>query len=151
FPTPAAAMTANSILNTLTIKVDRIYTTCIPSAIVMLTGTVATTMSNGPLGNVAGAPAAVSLELSNGSPTTTPGGTGGTTSPSIINVVALVAGKVVEVTGTASGAITFAGSALTPPGSTGGPSIVVTPIGLTAFRQVDLDASATSGGTPPLT
>jgi hypothetical protein len=142
-PLPTATILPSSIFNILSIKVDKIYTSCTPNTNVMFVGSVATNTPSSPYGNVSGAPAAVSIALSSTTSSTTP--------PNITNVVVLVGGTVVEYSAAGGGSVTFTQSSVTPPGSTGGPMIVVAPVGPTTYPIVDLDASASTTNNPPLT
>jgi hypothetical protein len=143
-PTPANSITPGTIFGTLALKVDKVYTSCTPNASVMFAGTVATNTPSSPFGNLSGEPAAVSVGLSSTGSTST------TTPPNITNVAVLIAGTAVEFSAAGSGTITFTSGPVAPPGSTGGPNIVVASAGPTAYRIVDLDASGTTstgGGT----
>jgi len=135
-PTPAGALAPTSIFSILSIKVDKVYTSCTPATSVMFVGTVATNSPASPYGNLSGAPAAVSIGLTNATP------------QAITNVVTLIAGTVIEYSAAGGGTVTFTAGSATPPGSGGGPTVVVAPTGATAYRVVDLDASASTGNAP---
>jgi hypothetical protein len=138
-PTPTGTIAPNSIFSILSIKVDKVYSSCTPNASLMFVGTIATNTPASPFGNLTGAPAAVSLGLTNDNP------------PKLTNLATLIAGTVVEYAASGGGSVTFTAGAVTPPGSGGGPTVVATAPDLVAFRIVDLDASGTTGGTAPLT
>jgi len=138
-PTPLASLAPNAIFDTLTIKVDKIYTSCTPATSVMFVGNVATSSPSTLFGNLSGSPAAVSVGLS------TPSGSTSTTVPTINDVGVLIAGKALEYSAAGTATVTFASTSVTPPTSSGGPNVVVAAAGPTAFRIVDLDASATTG------
>jgi hypothetical protein len=137
-PTPTGGFSSASLFSTLTIKVDSIYTSTGPHPGVMLVGTVATNTPASPFGSLTGSPAVVSIGFTNDTP------------PKINNLVVVIAGQVVEFSGTGGGTVTFISSPVTPPGSVGGPTITVAPAGPTAIRVVDLDASATTSPNLPL-
>jgi len=132
-PTPAGSLGSGAIFSTVGIKVDKIYTACTPNQSVLFVGTVATNSPVSPFGNLTGAPAVVSIGLSTGTP------------PKITNLVTLIAGTVVEYSASAGGTVDFTVSSVTPPGTTGGPTVVVKAPDLVAFRIVDLDASGSTG------
>jgi hypothetical protein len=137
-PTPATAMVPTTVFNIVAIKVDKIYTSCTPSASVMFVGTVSTNTPVSPFGNLTGAPVAVSIGLTSDNP------------PKVTNVAVLLAGTALEFSAAGAGNITFTSTPVTPPGSTGGPNIVVTATSPTAVRIADLDASATTSNNLPL-
>ena len=119
-PTPLSIDLTQSIIQQYTIAIDRIYTTCKPTPNVMIVGTVSQSsggpsVAGGPFGSYLGAPAVISL----GYTTATP--------PVVNNVVTLIAGTVVAFSASANGTLTFPPAPVTPPGSTGAPSIVITP------------------------
>jgi len=138
-PTPTGSIVPTSIFSILSIKVDRIYTSCTPSASIMFVGTVATNTPASPFGNLTGSPAAVSASLTSDNP------------PKITNVVTLIANTGIQYAASGSGTVTFTAGTVTPPGTSGGPTVVATAPDLVAIRIVDLNASATTGGTAPLT
>jgi K319-like protein len=118
--------------------VDAIYTATGPRPGVMLVGTVATNTPASPFGNLVGEPAVVSIGFTSDTP------------PKINNVVVVIAGQVVQFSGTGGGTVTFTNAPVTPPGSGAGPTIVVAVSSPTAIRVVNLDASATTGSNLPL-
>jgi hypothetical protein len=138
-PTPPNSLTPGSIISILALKVDKVYTTCTPNTSLMFVGTVATNTPAGPFGNVTGAPAAVSVGLTNDNP------------PKITNVVVLEAGTSVAYSAAGAGTVTFSASTVTQPGSGTGPKIVVKAPDLTTLTAVELDASGTTGDNVPLT
>jgi hypothetical protein len=138
-PTPTGTIVPSSIFSILSIKADKVYTSCTPNASVMIVGTIATNTPSSPFGNLVGAPAAVSIGLTSDNP------------PKITNVVTLTAGTVVAYAASGGGTVTFTAGTVTPPGSGGGPVVVIAPAGPTAYPIVDLDASGTTGPNTPLT
>jgi hypothetical protein len=140
-PTPPNSLPSASIYSILAMRVDKVYTTCTPSTSLMFVGTIATNTPTSPFGNVTGAPAAVSVGLTNDNP------------PKITNVVVLQAGTSVEYSAAGAGTITFASSTVTPPPppSNVGPNIVLNVPDLTTLPFVDLDASGTTSQNLPLT
>jgi hypothetical protein len=100
----------------------------------MLTGTVAGSPLAGPYGELAGAPAAISLGYTTATPMT------------LNNAVVLIAGRVVSYGASAGGTITFPAGPPTPPPPSGAPTVVIRPIPETAFPIVRLDAT---GSTNP--
>jgi len=139
-PTPPNGVIPGSVFSTVTLSIEKIYTTCTPSPSVRFVGTIVSNSSLMPFGNITGAPATVSVGLTNDNP------------PKITNVVVLVTGIAVAYSPTGAGTITFAMPSVTPPGQAGsGPAIVVNTQTLTTVSVVDLDASATTGQNRPLT
>jgi hypothetical protein len=138
-PTPPNSLTPTSVFSIVALKVDKIYTSCTPGTSVMFAGTIATNAPPSPFGNLTGAPAAVSVGLTNENP------------PKITNVVVLEAGTSVAYSAAGAGTITFAASPVTPPGSNSGPGIVLNVAQLTTLPFVDLDASGTTSDNLPLT
>ena len=137
-PTPTGGFSSGSLFSTLTIKVDSIYTSTGPRPGVMFVGTVATNTPASPFGTLTGSPATVSIGFTSDTP------------PKINNLVVVIAGQVVEFSGAGAGTVTFTSSPVTPPGSGGGPTILIAPAGPTAIRVVNLDASATTSANTPL-
>lgn len=137
-PTPSTAFVPTSVFNIVAIKVDKVYTSCLPNASVMFVGTVSTNTPVSPFGNLTGAPVAVSIGLSSDNP------------PKVTNVAVLIAGTALEFSAAGAGTITFSASPVTPPGSTGGPNVIVSATSPTAVRVADLDASATTSPNTPL-
>ena len=147
-PTPIAVDLTQSILESYTIAIDRIYTTCKPTPNVMIVGTISQSSGGpstgaGPFGSYLGAPAVLSI----GYTTDTP--------PNVNNVVTLIAGTIVVYSASGSGTLTFPPAPVTPPGSTGAPSIVLNPTPPTASgarlqvvsNPLHLDASASTDPT----
>jgi len=138
-PTPAGAIVPSSLFSIMSIKVDKIYTSCTPGDSLMFVGTVATNTPASPFGNTTGAPAAVSLGLTSDTP------------PKLNNLVTLIAGIWVQYAPTGAGTVTFTGAPVTPPGSGSGPTIVIAPASPTSYPVVTLDASGTTSTNTPLT
>lgn len=138
-PTPTGGIVPSSLFSIMSIKVDKIYTSCTPGDSLMFVGTVATNTPPSPFGNVTGAPAAVSLGLTSDTP------------PKLNNLVTLIAGVAVQYAAAGAGTITFTGAPVTPPGSGTGPTIVVAPASPTSYPIVTLDASGTTSANTPLT
>jgi hypothetical protein len=138
-PTPTGTIVPSSIFSIVAIKVDKVYTSCTPTASVLFVGTVATNTPASVFGNLTGVPAAVSIGLTSDTP------------PKITNVVTVAAGTAVQFAAAGGGTVTFTAGTVTPPGSGGGPNIVIANAGPTAYRVVDLDASGTTGANTPFT
>jgi hypothetical protein len=147
-PTPTFNFQTGVIQST-TIKVSQILTSCSPTPSLLIVGTVSASSSTGAFGNLTGAPAALSI----GYTTATP--------PAINNVVEVIAGTVAAYSAAGTGTVTFPAVPVVPPGSTGAITITVTSpqlgtlVGGAKIIQVGqnpllLDAS-TSTGTGPLT
>jgi len=137
------------VIQTNTVKVSQILTSCAPTPSLLIVGTVSTSSASGAYGNLTGAPAAISI----GYTTATP--------PAINNVAEVIAGSVAAYSAAGTGSVTFPAVTVVPPGSTGGVTITVTSpqlgtlVGGTKVVQVAqnpllLDAS-TSTGSGPLT
>jgi hypothetical protein len=119
-PTPIGVDLTQSTVEGFTLSIDRIYTTCKPVPNVLLVGTIAQSSGGintptGLFGNFIGAPAAISIGYTTDNP------------PKINNAVIVVAGTVVDFSASATGTITFPPSPVTPPGTSGAPTIVVNP------------------------
>jgi hypothetical protein len=135
-PTPSGpGFTPFSIAS---LNVDKIYSSLSPRPSVMLTGTMASNSPISPYGNLAGAPATLSI----GYTTDTP--------PKITNVVLTIAGSAVEYSAAGAGTLTFVQPAVTPPPSNA-PQIVVSSPTSVYQKIADLDASMSTGANPPLT
>jgi hypothetical protein len=102
------------VIQSTTISVSQILTSCTPSPSLLIIGTVSQSTATGIYGSLTGAPAAVSI----GYTTATP--------PAIANIAEVLAGVVVDYSAAGTGTLTFPVSTVVPPGSTGGISIVVT-------------------------
>ena len=137
------------VIQSTTIKVSQILTSCSPTPSLLIVGTVSASSTTGAFGNLTGAPAAISV----GYTTATP--------PAINNVVEVIAGTVAAYSAAGTGSLTFPAVPVVPPGSTGAITVTVTSpqlgtlVGGTKVVQVSqnpllLDAS-TSKGTGPLT
>jgi len=137
------------VIQSTTIKVSQILTSCSPTPSLLIVGTVSASSSTGAFGDLTGAPAAISI----GYTTATP--------PTINNVVEVIAGTVAAYSAAGTGTLTFPAVPVVPPGSTGAITVTVTSpqlgtlVGGTKIVQVSqnpllLDAS-TSKGTGPLT
>lgn len=135
------------VIQSTTIKISQILTSCAPVPSLLIVGTVSVSSSTGAFGNLTGAPAALSI--------------GYTIDPTINNVVEVIAGTVTAYSAAATGSVTFPVVPVVPPGSTGGVTVTVTSpqlgtlVGGTKVIQVHqnpllLDAS-TSTGSGPLT
>jgi hypothetical protein len=98
-PTNLGTVNPASIFGSLTITVDKVYTT---SKAVMMVGTVSSG-SNTPVGNIQGSPATFSFAYSSDNP------------PKITNAITLVAGTAVLFSATAAGTVS-----ITQPSSSGG-------------------------------
>ena len=144
-PTPIGVDLTQSTLESFTLNIDRVYTSCKPVPNVLLVGTIGQSSGGintgtGLFGSFLGAPAAISI----GYTTDTP--------PKINNAVVVIAGTVVDFSAAASGTLTFPASPVTPPGSTGAPAIVITPAPPTTpgariqvvTTPLHLDATATT-------
>lgn len=138
-PTPTGTIPPGSIFSIAAIKVDKVYTSCTPSASVMFVGVVATNTPASVFGNLTGAPAEVSIGLTADNP------------PKITNVVTVAAGIAVQYAAAGGGTVTFTSGSVTPPGSGSGPTIVVAPASPTSYPIVTLDASGTTSTNTPLT
>jgi hypothetical protein len=137
-PTPPGSIPPASIVSILSIKVAMTLTTCTPNTSLMFVGTVATNSPPSLFGDLSGAPAAISVGLTNDTPA------------KITDVVELEAGTAVAYSAAGAGSITFLSSSVTPPTSGGGPNIVIKAPDLTTLTAVDLDASGTTSPNQPL-
>lgn len=112
-PTPIGLDITPSQLQSYTLNVDKVYTSCNPTPSILFVGTLNST--NGPFGNYSGAPGAVSLGYTTDA------------SPKLNNVVEVIAGNVVAYSASANGTVTF--PPLPPPssGPSGAPTIILSP------------------------
>jgi hypothetical protein len=142
-PNPtASSAAATTTFSTFVIKVDRVYSSVLPTNSLMFVGLITTNSPASPFGgNLTGAPAAVAVGYTNDTP------------PTITNVVTLVAGTVVEYSAGASGTLTFVAAPAGPPTTTGSGAvqIVIKSPGAVTINQVSLDASGTTGANAPFT
>lgn len=104
-PTPSG-VTLNTV-ESATIQISQILTSCTPVPSLLMIGTVTQSPASGIYGSFVGAPAAISL----GYTTDTPA--------KINNVAVVVAGRVLDYSSAASGTLTFPAVTVVPPGSTG--------------------------------
>ena len=111
-PTPANTAAQNAIQST-TIQVSQILSSCSPTPSLLLVGTITASPASGVFGSVNGAPAAVSVGYTTDNPA------------KINNVVVLVAGQLVAYSSGAAGTLTFRSTPVTPPGSTGAVTVKV--------------------------
>jgi hypothetical protein len=150
-PTPAGGITAQNVVQLTTINITNSFFSCSPTPSVLLVGTVAGGPT-GVYGSFVGAPAAVSI----GYTTATP--------PAINNVAVVISGVAVEYSTSAVGILTFPAATSTGGGGGTGSGSLTAAIKLPngsfgqsgAIYQIAtspllLDASASSGGTAPLT
>jgi hypothetical protein len=144
-PTPIGVDLTQSTLEGFTLNIDRIYTSCKPVPNVLLVGTIGQSSGGintpaGLFGSFIGAPAAISIGYTTDNPA------------KVNNAVVVIAGTVVDFSASASGTLTFPPSPVTPPGTSGAPSIVIVPAlpATTGSRiqvvtnPLHLDASATT-------
>jgi hypothetical protein len=140
-PTPTTVNLQDSLLSSYMIRVDRVYHSSTPVPSVLMVGTITTNSTQDPHGNLAGAPAAVSIAYTTGA------------SQTLSNAVVLVAGRVVNWSGAPVGSLTFQGGTTTPPTeppASGAPTVNIADVPATAFNIVRLDASGSTnpaGGT----
>jgi hypothetical protein len=127
-PTPINANLTGSILGAYTLSIEKIYKTILPKNSLAFTGTVTGGTPNGVLGNVAGLPFTVSLGYTDDTPA------------KIIDLVHIMAGRVVIYTKDATGTLVVPKPVTpTPPGE--GPQVVIVAPAVTVDSQIALDAS----------
>jgi hypothetical protein len=127
-----------SIFSTLTINVDKIYSSMTPRPSLMLTGTVATNSPGSPFGNLTGAPGAVGIGYTTDNPA------------KVTDVTLMVAGSAVEFSPGAQGTLAFV-QPPAPPTPSNAPQIVISSPTSVFTLIADLDASASTTANPPLT
>jgi hypothetical protein len=159
-PTPSGVDVSANLLQQLNVNVDRVYVTTTPVRSILMVGTIGTGATGGtgsgssgqammgPFGNLAGLPVAVSVRYSDAA------------TPTLSDMVVVIAGTVTTFTRTAAGSLTLPGSGGTGGGGTGGggtttgPTIVVRSGGNTLAAdamittdqvEVELDASGSTG------
>ena len=127
-PTPINANLTGSILGVYTLSIEKIYKTILPKNSLAFTGTVTGGTPNGVLGDVAGLPFTVSLGYTDDTPA------------KIIDLVHVMAGRVVIYTKDAVGTLIVPKPETpTPPGE--GPQVVIVAPANTVDMQIALDAS----------
>jgi hypothetical protein len=137
-PTPPSANLTASTFSIASMSVDKIYSSTSPRPSLMLVGTIATNSPTSPFGNLAGAPASLSIGYTNDTP------------PNINNVVLTIAGSAVEYSAAGTGTLTFVTPPVTPPPSNA-PQIVISSPTSVFTRIADLNASTSTSANPPLT
>ena len=136
-PTPPGPSLTASIFSIASMSADKIYSSTSPRNSLMLTGTISSNSPVSPYGNLAGAPASLSIGYTNDTP------------PQITNVVLTIAGSAVEYSAAASGTLTFVTAPVTPPPSSA-PQIVITSPTSVYSKIADLNASTSTGANLPL-
>jgi hypothetical protein len=140
-PTPATVNLGDALLSSYLIRADRVYHSSTPVPSVLVAGTVVSNPTEDPFGNLAGAPAAISIAYTSGATQT------------LSNAVVLIAGRVVNWSASPVGQLTFQGGTTTPPTqppTTGAPMVNIAEVPATSFSIVRLDASGSTnpaGGT----
>ena len=127
-----------SVFSTLTINVDKVYSSLTPRPSLMLAGTVVTNTPVSPFGNLSGAPAALGIGYTTDNP------------PKVTDTTLMVAGSAVEFSPSAQGTLAFV-QPPTPPGPTNAPQIIISSPTSVYTLVADLDASASTTANPPLT
>ena len=127
-----------TVLSTVSINVDKVYSSLTPRPSLMLTGTIVANAPPSPFGNLSGAPAALGIGYTRDDP------------PKVTDMTLLVAGSAVEFTAAAEGTLAFAGPAA-PPAPDNAPKIVISSPATVFTRVADLDASSSTSANPPLT
>jgi len=127
-----------AIFSTVTINVDKVYSSLTPRPSLMLVGTVIANTPASPFGNLTGAPAAVGIGYTKDTP------------PKITDLTVLVAGSAVEFSPAGQGTLAFT-QAPTPPAPDNAPKIVISSPTTVFTRIADLDASTSTSANPPLT
>jgi hypothetical protein len=130
-PTPLNANLNNAILGIYQLSVEKIYSTTKPKNSLAFTGTVVSASAGGVLGDVVGTPFSVSF------------GYTGDTPPKIVDLVHVMAGRVVVYSKDAMGTLVVP-KPVTPPAPGEGPQITITAPINTIDRQIALDASKTT-------
>ncbi|MFN0106275.1 MAG: PKD domain-containing protein [Bryobacteraceae bacterium] len=130
-PTPLNANLSGFILGVYTLNIEKIYSTTKPKNSLAFTGTVSSSSGGGVLGDVAGTPFSVSFAYTDDTPA------------KIIDLVHLMAGRVVVYTKDAAGTVVIP-KPVTPPAPGQGPEIVISAPTVTIDLQIALDASKTT-------
>jgi hypothetical protein len=130
-PTPINANLNGLVLGTYSLSIEKIYSTTRPKNSLAFTGTVTSSSPNGVLGNVAGTPFVVSMGYTDDAPA------------KIIDLVHVMAGRVVVYTKDAAGTLVIP-KPITPPAPGEGPQITISAPTVTIDRQITLDASQTT-------
>lgn len=132
---PALSLDANITGGTVgqyTLNIEKTYSVTKPRNILAFAGTVSSSSPNGLLGDVAGAPFSVSMVYTNDTP------------PKVVDLVVVIAGRVVEYSKDATGTLTLpkTNTPVTAPPT--GPQINIIAPTSTTDRQISLDASKTT-------
>ncbi len=130
-PTPVNTIPSNSVLWRYQIQVENMYFSCQPVPSVLIVGKMTTNYPVTPFGSLNGSLVAVGLGYTTDDP------------PKINNFTVLVPGVAGLYSGEAMGTLEFPTSPVTPPGTSGVPTIVFTPGAeqSTAQKQMVLDVS----------
>ena len=112
-PTPPGSITPQNTLQSITVQISQVLTSCKPTPSLLMVGTVINSPASGVYGSLVGAPVAISA----GYTTDTP--------PKINNVAVVVAGQVLDYSTAATGSLTFPAVTVVPPGSTGAITVKV--------------------------
>ncbi len=131
---PAFSIDANitsGIVGQYTLNIEKTYSVTKPRNILAFTGTVSSSSPNGVLGDVSGAPFSVSMVYTNDTP------------PKIIDLVVVIAGRVVEYSKDATGTLNLP-KPITPVTPPTGAQINISAPTVTTDRQISLDASKTT-------
>jgi hypothetical protein len=111
-PTPLSMDVSGTTLQSFTLNVSQIFTSCKPLPSLVVAGTISA--SSSAFGSFLGAPAIVSLGYTTDSPA------------KVNNVVTVVSGAVVAYSAAATGSLTFPAVPVTPPGSNAGAPVIAT-------------------------
>jgi len=130
-PTPINASLNDAILGVFSLSIDKIYSTTAPRNSLAFTGTVGSASAGGVLGNVVGMPFSVSFGYTNDTPA------------KIVDLVHVIAGRVVIYSKDAKGTLVVP-KPVTPPAPGEGPQINITAPTNTIDQQINLDASKTT-------
>jgi hypothetical protein len=131
YPTPINANLSSGLLGVYTLSIEKIYSTTKPKNSMAFTGTVSSSSAGGVLGDVVGTPFMVSF------------GYTGDTPPKIVDLVHVMAGRIVVYSKDAVGTLVIPQPA-TPPTAGAGPQISISAPTVTIDRQIALDASKTT-------
>jgi hypothetical protein len=139
-PTPLSGITPANTIAQFTFTVANIYITSLPYPAVLIVGNIGQSTAT-PYGSYQGGTSSLSVAYTSGS------------SPTITNVVSVVAGGVVDWAAKATGTVTVSAASTGGGGTTGGgggtgtaPVVVVTGPGVSFGQEARLDAS---GSTDP--
>ena len=131
-PTVPSTISASSVVSAYEFSPTQMLFSCTPVPSAVFVGKITENSPASPFGSLVGSPAIISIGYTTDNP------------PMLNNVALIVPGVAILYSPSAAGTVTFTGSTVTPPGSSGtGPTIVIANgvTQVTSIKQMFLDAS----------